>query len=116
MKCINCGVKQNKPGFFQCSDCLAMGAFLQELKPPSPWLVLLAYALYPIHRLIRFYCIAREGSQMKSRADKAKISAIRNSDGTTSFYDRNGHFTGSRSNTTQPRADTGTIPGRLVHD
>jgi hypothetical protein len=29
--------------------------------------------------------------------------AIRNSDGTTSFYDHSGHFVGSRSSTTQPR-------------
>ena len=37
------------------------------------------------------------------RAGRFDGTAIRNSDGTTSFYDRNGHFTGSRSNTTQPR-------------
>ena len=30
-------------------------------------------------------------------------TAIRNSDGTTSLYDKSGHFTGSSTNTTQPR-------------
>jgi hypothetical protein len=30
-------------------------------------------------------------------------TAIRNSDGTTSLYDRNGHFVGSSRHTTQPR-------------
>ena len=36
-------------------------------------------------------------------ATAASMAAIRNSDGTTRFYDKSGHFTGSATNTTPRR-------------
>src|SRR5262249_54740667 len=42
-------------------------------------------------------------TNFKGRNGRFDGTAIRNSDGTTSFYDKSGHFTGSSTNTTQPK-------------